>query len=262
MQLAKQTPKQQEIIKLQYRFRFLNTIQLQKFLNHNDKKRLNIWLKYLVSNDYLVRIYDPHKFGENTKPAVFYIGKNGIRFLKAQGNYLPELLRKLYRENNRSETFKSNSQLLADIALDLKAQSKKGLTFNWATASDYTNPDSPFYSFSFLTELSTRLMFTREKNNEKKYFLLEILNTSFPPYRVRKKIRSYLKFLLDCDWMEHFKTPPEILFICQTKDLLIRTKRYAKKLLVDEYKENIHISFALEDEVKKYGATAEIWEEV
>ncbi len=262
MHLPKQTPKQQEIVKLQYQFRFLNTTQIQKFLNHNDKKRLNIWLKYLVSNDYLVRIYDAHKFGENTKPAVFYLGRNGIRFLKAQGNYQPEQLRKLYRERDRSKTFIANCQLLADIALDLKAQSRNNLVFNWATSSDYTSLNSPYYPFSFLTELSVHFLFTREQNNKKNYYLLEILNTNLPPYRVRKKIRTYLEFLLNCDWLEHFKNPPEVLFVCQTKDLLIRTKRYTKKLLADEDKENIHISFAQEDEVRKYGATAEIWEEV
>ncbi len=262
MTLPKQTAKQQEIVKLHYRFRFLNSNQIQKFQNHKNKRRINSWLPDLVEKGYLNRIYDPHTFGKNTLPAVYYFGTGGIRYLKTQANLDPEVIRKLYKDKDRSDTFISDCQLLADICLDLKAQSKNGITFNWATASDYTSSDSPFYSFGFLKELSTKLLFTKEKSNKKNYYLLETLNTTLPAYRTRKKIRTYFEFLLNYDWMEHLKTPPEILFVCQTKDLLIRSKRFTKKLIEDEDKKSIHISFALEDEVRKYGATANIWDEV
>lgn len=262
MTLPKKTPKQQEILRLQYRFRFLNSTQIQKFLSHKNKGRINGWLPDLVEKEYLKRIYDPHTFGKNTLPAIYYLGINGIRWLKTQAGTDPAVLRKFYKDKDRSDTFIANCQLIADICLDIKAESINGVTFDFATASDYTAPKSPYYLFSFLSELSPQLLFTREKNNKKNYYLLDILNTVTPAYRVRKRIRTYLTFLLDYDWMENLKSPPEILFVCSTKDLLIRSKRYTKKLLADEDKEDVHISFALEREVKKYGATAEVWEEV
>ncbi len=261
MTLPKITPKQQEIITLHYHFRFLNTNQIQKFLKHKNKKTINTWLPDLVEKGYLKRIYDPYTFGKNTLPAVYYFGTNGIRWLKTQESLDPGAIRKLYKDGDRSETFKSNCQLLADICLDLKAQSINGVVFDYATAQDYVSPKSTYYSFGFLSELSPQLLFSRAKNNNQSHYLLEILNASLPSYRIRKRIRTYLKFLTDYDWMENLKTPPEILFVCQTKELLIRTKRYTKKLLVDEDNDDIHISFALEAEVRKFGATAEVWEE-
>ncbi len=262
MTLPKQTPRQQEILKLQYRFRFLNRIQIQKLLNHKNKKRINEWLKDLVNNKYLQRIYDPHTFGKNTLPAVYYLAINGIRWLKTQDGFDPAVLRKFYKDNDRSESFMSDCQLLADICLNLKTQSSNGVTFDFATENDYASPTSPYYSLDFLKELTPQLLFTKKKNNKTTYYLLEILNTTLPAYRVRKRIRTYLEFLTDFDWMEDLKSPPEILFVCQTKDLLIRSKRYAKKVLTDQDEENIHLNFALEDEVRRYGSKALVWVEV
>jgi hypothetical protein len=93
------------------------------------------------------------------------------------------------------------------------------------------------------------------------YFLLEVLTAKFPAYRTRKRIRTYLKFLTECEWAGHTKTAPEILFVCETRDILIRSKRYAKKLLAEAEEENIHLSFAQEEEVRENGVTAEVWED-
>ncbi len=261
MTLPKQTPKQQEILKLQYRFRFLNSNQIQQFLNHKNKRRINDWLPDLVEKYCLKRIYDPRTFGKNTLPAVYYFGINGIRWLRTQDWVNPAVLRKLYRDDERSDAFISDCQFLADICLHLKTQSINGATFNFATESDFTSPKSAFYPFEFLKELSPRLFITRKKDNKRNCYLLEIINSTLPSYRAKKRIRTYLEFLTEYDWMDHLKRPPEILFVCETKELLIRCKRYTKKLLVEAEEENIHLSFAQEDEVRKDGVTAEIWED-
>ena len=56
------TKKQQEIPLLTYRFRFINSLQIQKFMGHKGKRRTNSWLKDLIEKEYLERIYDPKKF--------------------------------------------------------------------------------------------------------------------------------------------------------------------------------------------------------
>lgn len=259
MTLPKITNKQQEIIKLNYQFRFINRIQIQKFLNHKDKKTINIWLKDLTQKDYLKRIYDSETFGKNTIPAIYRLSLNGINFLKTQEGFDKKLLQKIYQEENRSETFILDCQFLADICLNLKVQSKDGISFDFATMSDYTSPDS---LYNFLSDLTTQLIFTKQKKTTKSYYLLEILNTTPPKYWIRKRVKDYIAFLLNYEWMEHFKSVPHILFLCQTKELLISSKRLTKRLLADEDLEDIHISFALEDDVRKQGVTADIWEEV
>lgn len=260
MKLPKQTHKQQEIIKLYYQYRFLNSKQIQKFLNHKNNKTINTWLPDLVKKEYLNRIYDPSTFLGKIRPAVYYLGINGIRWLKTQSCYNTVVLQKLYRDKDRSETFISTCQLVADICLDLKTQSDNKVMFDWATENDYSSRESPFY-FSGLLELGPDLVFIRKKNNQKSYYFLEVLTATLPAYRVRKRIRTYIEFLTEFEWTGYIKTAPEILFVCETKDLLIRSKRYAKKLLVEAEEENIHLSFAQDDDVRKNGVTAEVWED-
>jgi len=262
MTLPKLTHQQQEIIKQQYTYRFLSSTQIQKFLNHKSKGKINDWLPDLVKKEYLQRIYDTSTFLGKNQPAVYYLGNNGIRWLKTQDRYDPGVLQKLYRDKNRSDTFISTCQFVADICLDLKNQTNDRLSFDWATENEYTSSKSPFYFSGMLSELHPHLVFTRKKNDKMSYYLLEILTIKLPAYRARKRIRTYLEFLTECEWIGHVKVAPEILFVCETKELLIRSKRYTKKLLVEAEEENIHLSFAQEGEVRKDGATAEIWEDV
>jgi hypothetical protein len=261
MTLPKLTHQQQEIIKQQYQYRFLNTNQIQKFLNHKSKGKINIWLPYLVKKEYLNRIYDPSTFLGKNQPAVYFLGINGIRWLKTQDGYDLTVLQKFYRDKNRSDTFISICQLVADMCLDLRKQSNNKVSSAWATENEYTNSKSPFYFSGMLSVFHPHLVFTRKKNNKMSYYLLEIITTKLPAYRVRKRIRTYLEFLTESEWIGHIKTAPEILFVCETKELLIRCKRYTKKLLVEAEEENIHMSFAQEEEVQKEGVTAEVWED-
>jgi hypothetical protein len=67
--------------------------------------------------------------------------------------------------------------------------------------------------------------------------------------------------LTEYEWIGHIKKAPEILFVCETKEMLIRCKRYAKRLLVEAEEENIYLSFAQEEEVQKEGVTGKVWED-
>ena len=73
------TPKQQEIPKLIYKFRFLNRIQIQTLLNHKDKRRINSWLKDLSEKEYRKWHYSK-TFGENTKHTI-YLGNEYSLFI-------------------------------------------------------------------------------------------------------------------------------------------------------------------------------------
>jgi hypothetical protein len=262
MTLPKLTHQQQEIIKLQYQYRFLSSTQIQKYLNHKNKGRINSWLPDLVEKKYLQRIYDPSTFWKNTQPAVYYLGINGIRWLKIQAGYDSAIITKIYREKDRSDTFITTCQLVADICLDLKTQSNNSVSFDWATENIYTSPESPYYFSGIFSELRPLLIFSRKVKDKNDYYILDILKAKLPAYRTRKRIRSYLEFLTESEWVGHFQTPPQILLICETKDLLIRSKRYTKKLLTEAEEENVHLSFAQEEEIRKNGVTAEVWEDI
>lgn len=76
-ELPKLTKRQQAILKLLYRFRFLNRIQIQAFLGHKDPKTINLWLRDLRAKGYVEWIYSTH-FAEKTKPAIYYLTLNGV----------------------------------------------------------------------------------------------------------------------------------------------------------------------------------------
>jgi hypothetical protein len=81
MNLPKTTKKQQELLKLLCKYRFLNRIQIQALMKHKDCKTINLWLKDLREKQYAEWIYSTH-FAEKTKPAIYYLSLNGIRHLK------------------------------------------------------------------------------------------------------------------------------------------------------------------------------------
>ena len=51
------TPKQLEILLLLYRFRFLNSPQIQAILNHKYHHRIQTWLNDLLTKDYIGQLY-------------------------------------------------------------------------------------------------------------------------------------------------------------------------------------------------------------
>lgn len=127
MTLPKLTKKQQEILQLLYRYRFLNRIQIQQFMGHADKRRIITWLKDLRDKNYVVWIYSTD-FTEKSKPAIYYLGLNGIRYLRTlvwdndSGSvYQPAELHKRYREKDRTHSFIERSTLIASCCVALEA---------------------------------------------------------------------------------------------------------------------------------------------
>ena len=268
------TQKQQEILKLLYKYRFLNRIQIQTFLNHKYHKRINDWLNDLTKKEYTGRIYS-NTLGENTKPAIYYIEKNGIGFLKTEFNFSSEHLQRLYRDNERSEDFIDQCILMGDIFLELrdvsiqsrKKESKGEITYIASTAIDLANHDHPL---NFLTELKPDLLIkkvSRKKTVKKTktiYYLLTVFSPTLPKYSVRKRIKDFISFYNSGEWEDNGKNPfPVVMIICPTLSTLIYSKRFARRLLAEEDNmKNFVIHFTTFDQIKKHGVDDHIWEPV
>ncbi len=258
------TSKQQEIPKLIYKFRVLNRIQIQKLLNHNYHKRIIDWLNDLVEKEYLEKLPKDNTFEQRTKPTVYRIGINGIRFLGIQDDCSEEIIKNLYKDKNRSDDFIDQCIFLCDIYLSLiKINVNNDKTIYEITMnSDLVNSNSYFH---FLKELSPDLVYieTKSRSNHT-YNLLTVFETTLPRYSIRKILRNYFVFYQSSEWENMTgKTFPILKFICPTKSDLIYAKRYTKKLLEDyQSPTNLHIKFLTVDEVKKFGITGEIGEEV
>lgn len=263
------TPKQELILQYLYQYRFLNRIQIQTFLNHKYHKRINDWLKDLTEKEYINRIYS-NKFGENTKPAIYYLALSGIRFLKNQDDYPLEVLRTFYRLKNRSNDFIEKSMLLAEIVINLKARAVQSQTeetvYNYLIATGVNIAD-PDYRFHFLTEWKVDLIVKAQKKRKIKgrmtsnIFLFTVIAPTLPRYSIRKRIKDFIELYNGYEWDEVEKTFPTIMIVCPTLSTLIYTKRLTRKLWKDEDEpKNLHIQFATIEKIKNYGAAGDVWE--
>lgn len=254
------TPTQQLIPKQIYKFRFINRLQIQKLLNHKDKRRINSWLKDLVVKQYLEKVPKNNSFEERTKLTIYRIGSNGIRFLKTHPEFSLEIIRKLYKDGERFDNFVNQSILLVDIYLSLTAMNddKNRKVYEVTTKSDLASIDS---SLHFLKELNPDLVYKEvhkyKKEITNKYNLLEVFEPTLPNYSIKKRIRTYLDFYFSNLWEDNIKEAfPILKFICPSKAQLIYAKRYAKRLLEENQNpEDLHLQFVTIMDVKELGIT-------
>ncbi|OQB72554.1 MAG: hypothetical protein BWX92_03602 [Deltaproteobacteria bacterium ADurb.Bin135] len=258
MTSPKITNKQTEILTLIFQFRFLNRTQIQQLLNHKDPKTINTWLKDLTEKQFLNRIYE-NTIGANTKPAIYYAGINAIRYYKSLGQDNNPYLKKLYRDNERSQSFIDEQIFIADICLDfLEINAKGEINYTFETAAGVTS--NPLYSF--MEDLSPQLIFTKESKAEFKQYILVQLDSVSPKYMIKKRLKNYIEFFFTNEWEENTnKSFPTILFTCQTMTLMIYAKRTMKGLLNDyQEPEDFDAWFSTNDKIREQGISAEIWE--
>ena len=229
-------------------------------MGHKDKRRSSRWLKDLKEKHYIEWIYDDTNLTNKTKPAVYYLGLNGVRYLRALDIYLPEELRKRYKESLRKQPFITRCLLLTGCCVNLEARSVGGLEYSYVTEADYIDPENDYY---FLTELQPQLCFVKQSPKVKESYLLEVFDVSTPRYMVKKRLKDYVTYLTSGDWERETEEdePLVVLIACPTIAELAYAKRRTRKLLEDEIQE-LQLRFATTEEVKRQGVTSIIWEDI
>ena len=268
-QLPPITTKQQTILKLIYQHRFIDRTQIQILMHHKERKRSTEWLRDLRAKDYIKWIYDPTDFAGKTKPAVYYLSLNGIRFLRTvedSEGYLvyPEGgLRARYTEASRKQGFIDRCLLVADCCLNLTAKSIPEKMYSYELLSDFADPDNPYH---FLDEFRPDACFIRTEGEVVTNFLFELFDHTLPRYSLRKRLKDYVSFLDNAEWEDATgdNDPPVIELAFELKADLIYAKRRIRKLLADLYDddtpETIQIRFATVEQIKEHGVSGKIWE--
>jgi hypothetical protein len=161
MTLKELTKKQKEIIDHIYHYRFLNSFHIQQLLNHKDRSRVNKWINYLTENNYLYREKST-KLKENTKPAIYYINKNGISYLRIYKKIDNKLAQNLYYEPKRKYTFRMHCLNLTEFICNLQTHAKsQKKTVKVYTRVDYAYAeDSEDDTFYILNKLSPDAYYT------------------------------------------------------------------------------------------------------
>lgn len=231
-------------------------------MNHKDKRRVIAWLKDLRDKQYIEWIYSIH-FAEKTKPAIYYIGANGVRYLKTLDSYPIEEVRKRYKDDTRSRTFVDRCLMIAGCCLALKATNNT-VNYDVFTESDYIDPGHDYHFLAEHEVLRPSLCIFKQEQKQGEAvttnYLLEIFDSSLPRYRLRYRLKNYVTYLDDGEW-EGEEPYPIILLVCPNITDLIYAKRATKRLIEDTYNEEIHIQFTTTEQLKIHGATSLIWEE-
>ena len=278
MNLPKITKKQQEIVKLLYSHRFLSRIQIQALLGHKDYKTINLWLRDLRTKQYVGWIYSTH-YAERTKPAIYYLGINGIRYLTslASDDYPVTELRKRYKEVTRSQSYIDRCLLLADCCITLerahmpKTGTRPESWYFYETLDTYVS-DGYYHFITDEERIRPHLCFAKvvddgaDEPRTKQSFLLEVFDTNLPRYRIKKKLDNYLKYLNEVDWQGETDGDPQpaLLFVCPRTTDLIYAKRRMRGLLANDYEydeENRpEVWFITAEKLRETGVLGEAWE--
>ena len=245
MTLPHTTLKQQEIILYLYRFRFLNSTQIQTLLRNKDKRNINMWLKDLVANNYIGRKYES-TLAENAKPARYFLSVNGIRYLKTQKK---DKLTKLRREKYRSNKFIDECLFIANCYL----QSASQTVFDFYTRNDYATD-------SLIGQLKPHFVRVKHEGKKQIYYAYELFQEDTPRFFMRSKILHYLEFFKNDSWSET-KSLSKIFFICPDEKTEQYILRFAKKSQ-EESDCDLAIFTSTRDLVERQSILDSIWNQV
>lgn len=242
-QLPDITEKQEEIMSLVYRFRFINRKQLQRYLNHKDPRRINEWLKDLVKKNYLGRIYS-HSFLENTKPAIYFLNNNGIIWVRYEkGNEYGreegldiKYLKKFYEDKHASKSFIDHCTTIFDYFVQLveaEREANKEIIKLKKKSKDYDEDLDK--KLEYYVETKTEMwiqkqLHIRKSSNEdfdeiKQYipdlyfekfkyledgkmesntYFLESFGPRVPKYGIKYRIKQYIKLKEEGEWKHSY----------------------------------------------------------
>jgi len=219
-------------------------------------------------------LYDPGGSSERSKPAVFFLGTNGIRLMRRLGRFPESELRKRYKDRVQQQSFMTRSLLIADCCLQLEAHSKDegdSLQYSYTLPADYADQDSEIYDAYGNEAVRPDLIFTKHIRSEAgstyQTYLLQLFDWGIPRYKVRKRLQAYIENLEPgaSSIGSGARSSPILLVACPTLAELIYAKRYARRLLRATYEavpREIIIRFATVDTLRSKGLTATIWEDL
>lgn len=251
------TTKQQEILKLIYKYRFLNRTQIQALLKHKDKRRIISWLKDLREKQYVDWHYNATDFIAKSQPAIYYLSLNGIRYLRNQNAYPAEELRKRYKEPTRTRVFIDRCLLVADCCIALQAKSSGTLQYSCVLLADYVDPGSEYH---LLDELKPHLFFAKQNGGDTMNYLLENFELTLPRHQLRKRIKDYVNYL--DGWDDDNGPMPIALLICATMADLLYVKRRVKLQIEESGNNEMTVRGTTLEKIQATGVTSRIWEEI
>ncbi len=225
-------------------------------LGHKYPSRVKAWLANLTKKEILDRTYS-RKFGENTKPATYFLATKSRYLLMDRKGVVPALLERVYKEKQRSAAFREHCQFIADIYLLLKPASKEEKsTLHFSTKTQLEE-----YRI-FPDPLPDAYFVLKKRGKKRRRYFLEVISEQIPRFVLRGRIEYLVEYFDSQEWQKNTSEPfPMILMVCPNPVTKKFLSRFIRKTLESEGSD---ISFYLttSDQIKTRGMQLDIWEEV
>lgn len=249
--------KQIEILKLIYKFRFLNRSQIQSIFHHKQKNKIIIWLNQLTEQKYLKRYFDKQLAAI---PAAYSLGAQARKyFIKNQKTYKDvsvPLLDRVWRESSFTQKFKKHCMLVADIYISLiklvgRTDDGKGkLNF-------FAKTDLKGVAYLILPEPDGYFSLEDKSGLVKRYFL-DIFDDLPPRMVLRKRIKQYFSYFEKNYWQEHMKHDfPEIIIVCPDTTSKNYLNVFIKRQLREKF-DQLSFYLSLREKVKQQGLNSQV----
>ncbi len=252
MKIPSVTNKQNQIIPLLYKFRFLTVSQLQKLLHHKDPRRIKEWLKDLLDKKYIART----KLEDDiTQPYIYCLAQRAKYLLKDNDNYDESILNRLYKEKSLTKNFINHLLFLADIYLFFLFQKEKDTELNFFTKQELIGYDY------FPKELPDVYIAVQNKEETTRYFL-DLFDDYTPLWAIRKRVKGYFQYYEENTWQENTENSPfpTILLVLPNEQVKKHILYFTKALLEKTFYGDIAIFLATKEKTKENGQ--DIWEKV
>lgn len=243
--------REKEIIDNLLRFRYLDRPQIQIILNHKYREKVIRWLNNLTNKNYIFRIYSKEFAG---KPSEYCLDKKCIAYLREK-EVEERIIKRIYAEKTRSQTFRDRSIFIASIYLSLLALTKKSkATLNFYTQADLDRIEHlpgnlPHVYFSI-----------KGLNKRTKRYFIEIFDPQPPRMWLRERLKEYIEYFESSEWQDSTETKfPEIILAAPDEIVEKYLRRQIRKQIEDK-----EISFYLStrNEIRYQGLNSEVLHKV
>ncbi len=195
----------------------MTRLQIQTLLHHKDYKRTTTWLNDLTQKQYINRVYNEKNYTDRSKPALYYLAKNGIKYVREKGIGEKEYIERYYQGHKRTGSFQELCVMIANIYIRLLKDYGTTLKF-------YTQADFPINGV--IRTLSPHCGFVLDETS----IICQLFQKNVPPFAIEAKVKQYGSYIES----RSQNTTPYTLFIVETDKSRNTILRQLKRLYDEE----------------------------
>ena len=228
--------KQLALLKLVYRFRFVNSKQIARYFNQSYISAANSQLTQLYERGYLGKRHDG-TYRIQGRPAEYYLATKSRAILKSELDVVSKHeLKRLYARPDNSSYFVNRSLQIFDIHLELNRLYGDRLNF-------FTKSQLNVEQFEYFPKPLPDAFMTISGSTNRNYFV-EYFDDDVSIGIHGRKIAGYIKYKESGQWDDTGADFPTVIFVCQSPLMLKKAEKRVRYLDRNEYSE---IQFRLID---------------